>query len=55
MKNTTKELDVDYIGEQSHPMTKEEQLSISVFIKKLKEKRTNEAKHKTRILEKQTS
>ena len=35
------ELDVDFIGEQNQPLTKEEQLEISVFIKKLKKERSN--------------
>lgn len=45
MKNKIKELDVDFIGGQK-PMTKEEELQISKFIKaekvkeKLQEKRT---------------
>ena len=35
MKNKSKELDVDFIGGQNKPLTKGEQLSISVFIKQL--------------------
>jgi hypothetical protein len=42
MKHKIKELDVDFIGEQNQPLTKEEQLEISVFIQKLK----NERKYK---------
>jgi hypothetical protein len=39
MKNKTKELDVDFIGGQANPMTKEEELTISYFIRAYKEKR----------------
>lgn len=38
MKNKLKQLDVDFIGGQE-PMTKEEELAISSFIKAEKEKR----------------
>ena len=38
MKNKLKELDVDFIGGQG-PMTKEEELAISEFIRADKEKR----------------
>ncbi|MGI8600064.1 MAG: hypothetical protein ACR2KB_12495 [Chitinophagaceae bacterium] len=38
MKNKGKELDVDFIGGQK-PMTKEEELAISEFIRADKEKR----------------
>ena len=38
MKNKLKELEVDFIGGQG-PMTKEEELAISTFIKAEKEKR----------------
>ena len=38
MKNKLKELDVDFIGGQE-PITKEEELSISEFIRAAKEKR----------------
>lgn len=54
MNNKLQELDVDFIGEQI-PMTKEEELMISEFIKeekakrKLKEKRTS----KSRIIKKE--
>lgn len=37
MKNKNKELDVDLIGAQNDPPTKEEFDQISTFIKKLKE------------------
>ncbi len=55
MKNKSKELDVDFIGGQNKPLTKEEQLSISAFIKELKEKRLNSGKRKIKTLEKQPS
>lgn len=38
MKTKSKELDVDFIGGQDIPLTKEEQFAISAFIKQLKEK-----------------
>jgi hypothetical protein len=38
MKNKSKELDVDFIGNQHKPLTKEEEAAISAFIKQLKEK-----------------
>jgi hypothetical protein len=38
MKKKAKELDVDFIGGQNNPLTKEEQLAISVFIKQLQKK-----------------
>lgn len=41
-----KELDVDYIGSQDKPLTKEEQLAISAFIKKIKEKQNKSNKRK---------
>lgn len=39
MKNKTKELDVDFIGGQNNPLTKEEEMAISDFIRADKEKR----------------
>jgi len=36
MKNKLKELDVDFIGGQQQPITKEEELAISDFIRKQK-------------------
>ncbi|MFZ6023548.1 MAG: hypothetical protein ACOYVG_03730 [Bacteroidota bacterium] len=39
MKNKLKELDVDFIGGQKQPITKEEELAISNFIRKQKAKR----------------
>ena len=53
MKNKTKELDVDFIGGQSNPLTKEEQLAISAFIKQLKEKRSKTSKRKSLKTDKQ--
>jgi len=41
MKHNIKELDVDFIGEQNRPMSKEEQIEISVFIQKQKNERKN--------------
>ena len=54
MKNKLKELDVEFIGGQS-PMTKEEELKISEFIKTEKVKRKLEEKQtaKSRILRKE--
>lgn len=47
MKKKVKELDVDFIGEQNTPLTKEEQLAISVFINKLQRKnKKNKTKQK---------
>lgn len=45
MKRRTKELDVDFIGEQNRPLTKEEQLEISAFIQKQKQERLNKNQH----------
>ncbi len=53
MKNKIKELDVDFIGGQDKPLTKEEAQEISNFIKQLKEKRLKKTKHKTVKLDKQ--
>jgi hypothetical protein len=39
MKNKEKELDVDFIGGQNNPLTKEEEKAISDFIRANKEKR----------------
>jgi cytochrome c1 len=47
MKNKAKELDVDFIGGQNNPLTKEEQVAISAFIKQLKEKRSKIKKSKS--------
>ena len=55
MINKTKkqELDVDFIGEQNRPLTKEEQLEISAFIQKLKASRKQVNKGRIRKGEKQ--
>ena len=55
MINKTKkqELDVDFIGEQNRPLTKEEQLEISAFIQKLKASRKQVKKSRIRKGEKQ--
>jgi len=39
MKNKHKELDVDFIGGQHQPITKEEENTISAFLRASKEKR----------------
>ncbi len=44
MKTKSKELDVDFIGGQDQPLTKEEQWAISAFIKQLKEKQNKNSK-----------
>jgi len=46
MKTKSKELDVDFIGGQDKPLTKEEQSAISAFIKHLKEKQDNDVNRK---------
>ncbi len=53
MKNKLKELDVDFIGGQE-TITKEEELTISAFIRAGKEKRRLQAirKRKTKTLQK---
>ena len=53
MKKKLKELDVDFIGGQE-PITKEEELAISAFIRAHKEKRRLQAirKTKTKTLQK---
>jgi hypothetical protein len=48
MKNKLKELDVDFIGGQQQPITKEEELAISAFIRASKEKRRLQAIRKTK-------
>ena len=54
MKNKLQELDVDFIGEQT-PMTKEEELMISEFIKEEKSKRKLKEKltSKSRLIKKE--
>ena len=48
MKNNDKELDVDFIGGQK-PMTKEEELAISEFIRVAKEKKRRLSLQKTKL------
>ena len=48
MKNKDKELDVDFIGGQK-PMTKEEELAISKFIRADKEKRKQQSLRNTKL------
>ncbi len=53
MKTKSKELDVDFIGGQDKPLTKEEQSAISAFIKQLKEKQNKSSKRKSLKTEKE--
>jgi hypothetical protein len=54
MKIKTKELDVDFIGGQDNPLTKDEELAISNFIRAFKEKRElKEIRKKARTKQKQ--
>jgi cytochrome c1 len=46
LKPKLQELDVDFIGGQDKPLTKEEQLAISAFIKKLKEEKNKKIRRK---------
>ena len=55
MKSKAKELDVDFIGGQNNPMTKEEQLLISAFIKQLKDNRIKKARRRTTKSQKQSA
>lgn len=55
MKNKLKELDVDFIGGQHQPITKEEELAISAFIRASKEKRRLQAIRKTKTKASQKS
>ena len=48
MKNKRKELDVDFIGGQQQPITKEEEKAISEFIRKQKEKRQSQVIRRTK-------
>lgn len=48
MKNKDKELDVDFIGGQK-PMTKEEELAISKFIRANKEKKKQQSLRNTKL------
>ena len=50
MKNKAKELDVDFIGGQNNPLTKEEENTISAFIRAGKEKRKLKALRKKTII-----
>jgi hypothetical protein len=54
VKNKTKELDVDYIGGQGKPLTKEEELAITNFINNLRVKRAKIMKRKISKSEKQS-
>lgn len=47
MKSKLRELDVDFIGGQNNPLKRQEQISISMFIKKLKDSRNKRMKRKT--------
>ena len=49
MKKKAKELDVDFIGGQNNPLTKEEQLAIGVFLKQL-QKKQNKDKIKQKLV-----
>ncbi len=49
MKNKVKELDVDFIGGQGNPLTKEEEKAISDFIRAEKEKRKLKERRKKAI------
>ena len=54
MKNKAKELDVDFIGGQNNPLTKEEEKAIGDFIRADKEKRKlKELRKKTMTKQKQ--
>lgn len=55
MKTKSNELDVDFIGVQDKPLTKEEQLAISAFIKRLKAKSHKDKKRKSLKNNKQTT
>ena len=50
MRRKTKELDVDFIGEQGAKLTQQEQQAISEFIKQQREKRQKaNAKKSTKV------
>lgn len=55
MKNKIKELDVDFIGGQQQPITKEEEFAISAFIRKQKAKRQLQAIRRTKTKTSQKS
>jgi hypothetical protein len=52
MKNKLKELDVDFIGGQHKPITKEEEIAISAFIRASKEKSRSRVTRKTKTSQK---
>ncbi len=52
MKNKLKELNVDFIGVQQQPITKEEEFAISTFISKQKAKKELQAIPKTKTMQK---
>jgi hypothetical protein len=52
MKNKPKELDVDFIGGQQQPITKQEEFAISAFIRTQKEKRRLQTIRKTKASKK---
>ncbi|HLP71820.1 MAG TPA: hypothetical protein VK155_02885 [Bacteroidales bacterium] len=53
MKSRRKELDVDYIGEQT-PLTKEEEKAISEFIKQNKTKKIKRSSSKSKTVKQLT-
>jgi hypothetical protein len=55
MKNKLKELDVDFIGGQLQPITKEEELAISDFIRKQKARRQLQVIRRTKAKASQKS
>jgi len=55
MKNKLKELDVDFIGGQHQPITREEESAISAFIRKQKEKKQSQAIRRTKTKASQKS
>lgn len=55
MKDKLKELEVDIIGEQDRPLTKEEEEAISDFIRADKEKQKIKAAKKLKPKQKQLS
>ena len=55
MKNKLKELDVDFIGSQQQPITKEEEFAISAFIRTQQEKRRLQVIRKTKTKPSQKS
>ena len=55
MKNKLEELDVDFIGGQQQPITKEEELAISDFIRKQKTRRQLQVIRRTKTKTSQKS